>query len=518
MTEKDIHEKYKELEEEHQELKNKYSERSFKIMAINQLTQTIALEKDLNTLKYVICDMFFEVNLVQRALAISIIEEKVEVLKEKGLHIENNNIDIKYKQENIEEMVKQRVIPINIAKEKGFLSEIVEGFNVGYIISFKLVKGEEIEYFIIIIGEKALGDYTDVDSEFLTTMSGQIAIILENASYTYQMEEKNKELSKTNFNLTVLNYASNLLNNTLNLNELINYVIDIFFEIYKAKKFIIFDFDEDKSEFKIHSSSGYTFFNNKKTFYIEESLKYRILSNSNIKNYNQLKNSVIIEELKKIIDLNENTYLVPFINKQLIVGAAVIESEEKIDTEFYNTLKLQITTALNNSKLYYSAITDGLTNLYNHIYFERQLKLEMYKHVKTSLLIIDVDNFKRFNDTYGHVAGDKALKVLAQTIKEHIRKQDIAARYGGEEFAVLFPDTDVEEAYEIAERLRKGIEKTVIEYEGAELKITASMGIGEYNKSMNIDMYKFVSNVDSALYKSKRNGKNRVTRFIECIE
>ncbi|TDT71490.1 diguanylate cyclase (GGDEF)-like protein [Hypnocyclicus thermotrophus] len=518
MVENDIQEKYKKLEEELQELKNKYSERSFKIMALNQLTQTIALEKDLNTLKYVICDMFFEVNLVQKAFAFSITDKKLEILNKKGINIENNNVKLNYNEKFLEELVKQRVISINIAKQRGFLSEITESFYKGYIISFKLIKGEEIEYFIIIIGEKSLGDYTDVDTEFLTTVSGQISIILENSSYTYQMEEKNKELSKTNFNLTVLNYASTLLNNTLDLNELINYVIDIFFEIYKAKKFIIFNFDEDKSEFKLHSSNGYVFLNDNKTFYINENLKYRILSSANIKNYKELKNSEIIEGLEKIIELNENTYLIPFVNKQLIVGAAIIESEEKIDTDFYNTLKLQITTALNNSKLYHSAITDGLTNLYNHIFFERQLKLEMYKHVKTSLLLIDVDNFKRFNDTYGHVAGDKALKTLAQTIKAYIRKQDIAARYGGEEFVVLFPDTELEEAYEIAEIIRKGVEDVIIEYEGAKLKITISMGVGEYNKSMNIDMYKFVSNVDSALYKSKRNGKNMVTKYIKDIE
>lgn len=159
------------------------------------------------------------------------------------------------------------------------------------------------------------------------------------------------------------------------------------------------------------------------------------------------------------------------------------------------------------------SITDSLTKLYNSRHFFRQLVYEVNRarRYKTplSLILMDIDDFKRYNDSYGHPEGDLVLKALAGTIKNGIRNCDTAYRYGGEEFTVILPETGVENAFLIAERLRRSFEKVALSpRSGTEVHMTISIGVGSFDPEESTE--KFLKRVDEGMYRAKREGKNRV--------
>ncbi len=164
-------------------------------------------------------------------------------------------------------------------------------------------------------------------------------------------------------------------------------------------------------------------------------------------------------------------------------------------------------------KLLRIAITDELTGLVNRRYFMGRL-LHEYERVKRyesifTLLMIDLDFFKKINDTYGHLAGDTVLHTVSDTMKLSLRLSDIIGRIGGEEFAVILPETDIPAAMIIGERLRKRVEALDIHHHDCAIKITISIGASlSLKDDMSID--DVLQRSDSALYRAKENGRNRI--------
>ena len=170
--------------------------------------------------------------------------------------------------------------------------------------------------------------------------------------------------------------------------------------------------------------------------------------------------------------------------------------------------RLQLEEA--NIRLTLQVSTDGLTGLNNHLAFQETLAKEVQRATRygspLSLLLLDVDNFKQYNDTYGHPAGDQVLRNVAEVLKTGARETDFAARYGGEEFAVVLPNTSAAEAVEVAERLRQAIEAL----RGLERIVTASFGVATLGERITTSP-ELISWSDKALYASKHAGRNRVT-------
>jgi len=161
------------------------------------------------------------------------------------------------------------------------------------------------------------------------------------------------------------------------------------------------------------------------------------------------------------------------------------------------------------------AMTDGLTGIANRKQFDAALRLAAEEAAETgdclSLLMLDIDHFKRFNDTYGHPIGDQVLKLLAATLTECVKGQDTAARYGGEEFAVILPRTTLDNATKVAENIRQriGTKNVVNRKTGENLgKITVSIGAGLLANDEPTS--KLVDRTDQALYQAKKSGRNRV--------
>jgi diguanylate cyclase (GGDEF)-like protein len=167
-----------------------------------------------------------------------------------------------------------------------------------------------------------------------------------------------------------------------------------------------------------------------------------------------------------------------------------------------------------NGQLRQLSKTDFLTQLNNRGSWEEALYHE-FKRLKrsghrSSLLMCDIDHFKRVNDTYGHAAGDAVIQAVASAVKKNLRETDLAGRYGGEEFAVLLVDTTEDQANYFAERLRKTVENLSIEYNQQILNATVSIGVAEFHDDMQ-EYRQWLEASDSALYTSKASGRNQVT-------
>jgi diguanylate cyclase (GGDEF)-like protein len=170
-----------------------------------------------------------------------------------------------------------------------------------------------------------------------------------------------------------------------------------------------------------------------------------------------------------------------------------------------------------NRELQELAYYDPLTGLPNRRFFFEHASLifeEAKRYEKPlSLLIMDIDHFKKINDTYGHDVGDVVLKTFANVLRGIVRQSDICARFGGEEFVVLLPNTDLEGARVLAERIRTAVAKNMVEHGSIVIVFTVSIGISQYRKGMqNID--KLIKEADIALYQAKEGGRNRVEVFI----
>lgn len=192
---------------------------------------------------------------------------------------------------------------------------------------------------------------------------------------------------------------------------------------------------------------------------------------------------------------------------------------EWYDLEFFRAVSEQVGVALENTRLYQEtklqAITDGLTGLYNHRFFRERLEIEIertgrYNH-SLSLILLDVDHFKHYNDTHGHPQGDELLRELADLLQKSIRKSDLACRYGGEEFVLILPETGKETALSLAERIRKAISEHPFPFKETQPMgaLTVSIGVSTFPIDSNgIDG--LIKKADDALYNAKTEGRNRV--------
>lgn len=244
---------------------------------------------------------------------------------------------------------------------------------------------------------------------------------------------------------------------------------------------------------------------------------------------------ITTQEAKKIVDpdiqrnLNTEYFVtVPLKAKDKILGAILVDNIfnkkpiTKADIKMLTMFASHAGLAIENSRLYeetvYLSNTDWLTKLWNYGKFHQHLsyEIEMAKMNETqlSLIMMDVDNFKHYNDTLGHMKGDDALRQLAMVIKSKSRKCDIAARYGGEEFCIIMPGTSKENSRLFSERLRMDIENTFANEPGLDpsKRLTVSLGIATFpeDASTKSDL---VSRADTALYAAKNAGKNRTCLY-----
>jgi len=222
--------------------------------------------------------------------------------------------------------------------------------------------------------------------------------------------------------------------------------------------------------------------------------------------------------------------IVPILLRGEIVGELIVT--DKIDDKEFTsededlllTIAFFIAFAVEKVNLHEEikklATTDGLTGLQNHRSFQERIHDETERSKRSgrpfSLLIIDIDRFKVFNDTYGHRVGDELLKLISGVFSSSTRGIDMAARYGGEEFAIILAETDLEGAYGAAERIRNEVEKTGIVIDGETRSVTVSIGVSSFPGDGRTSD-EIIDAADKALYLSKRSGRNKVFTFREQV-
>lgn len=186
----------------------------------------------------------------------------------------------------------------------------------------------------------------------------------------------------------------------------------------------------------------------------------------------------------------------------------------KHQIDFLKSFSLQTTIALENARLYTQAVTDDLTKLFNRKYVDSRIEEEMLRSKRYGrhccILIMDIDFFKKVNDTYGHRGGDMVLEAVANVLRREARGTDIVSRYGGEEFLMLLPETDLEGAITFAERLRDSIGSLEVEKDDEVIRVTISIGVSTYTNSFGVNVRSFVEEADKALYQAKKDGRNQV--------
>ncbi len=216
----------------------------------------------------------------------------------------------------------------------------------------------------------------------------------------------------------------------------------------------------------------------------------------------------------------------PLVIEGEIIGCISINSDQANmynvpRLQFFSVFGYQMAASLKHIQRFSTAkkeaIYDTLTNLFNRRYFEERLGAEAQKAFESesnlSMIMIDIDHFKKVNDTFGHDGGDKVLREIASLLKNSVRKHDTVARYGGEEFVLLLPGALLDPTNMVAERIRRSVENTAFDMGQTKIHITISLGISNFPIHRMKSKEELVKMADLALYEAKRGGRNRVCIF-----
>ncbi len=324
------------------------------------------------------------------------------------------------------------------------------------------------------------------------------------------------------FELLALSEFTNVLGTTSNLDELLNLVVDMISRVVSYDSITVMLLNEKAEKLEIRAARGIPEDATKLTMGRNEGIGGLVLATGQPRLVRD-----VLEDPHYISVASEGETFRTLLSIPLTVAGQTIGvlniarlAPDAISADEMRMLLVvtsQAAFAIQNAVLYghmtHQAITDGLTEIYNHHYFHDYLGgvLEEARRQgrSISVLMVDIDHFKSFNDRYGHKTGDYVLHRVAQTIKASLRKGDLVARYGGEEFAVVLDGASIRPALEVAERLRKAVEEERFLYDGRILHVTVTVGVATYPDDAS-SMDALVSRADQSMYAAKEAGRNRV--------
>lgn len=356
----------------------------------------------------------------------------------------------------------------------------------------------------------------------------QLAVAKDEAKFQYEkIKESNVKLENTNKKLTssiaefyTLQQISQAISSIFDIKELLKYVNDIILGVMGVNNSTIILYDEKRKKLKVHTTNIRS---RDDLIALNDNINCTIL-------LDVLNNSKPIVE--NFVDPDEYTFTqgrevnslicVPLTTKSRKFGIVLIEHKyysafDEENARLLDIIGQQVGIAMENAELYqqmqWLATIDGLTGIYNRLYFQDRLQKEFsgaeQDNYPLSLAIFDIDHFKRFNDTYGHLFGDKVLKSISETIKSSLRGTDILARFGGEEFIIMFPRTSLNEAYEKVDALRDKVSKTYVKDSLITASVTISFGLSCYPECSTTEG-DLLRHADDALYEAKSSGRNCV--------
>jgi diguanylate cyclase (GGDEF)-like protein len=371
---------------------------------------------------------------------------------------------------------------------------------------------------ILALGHPAeTGQLMKREVDAVKVLANQLSASLRNIRMQNEWKEKTSRLE-------MLYMLSSSVTSTLVMEEVLDLVVKLSLEITQADRGFLFLVDD---EGELHCKAarhpdgpienldeGYS-----------QSICRRVLETGEPLCVEDTRDDEILKNQKSILDLNLRTVMcVPLRVKQKYLGVLYVDSRVVVNTftdrdlELLKSIASHASIALENARLYKLATVDGLTGLFFRSHFEQRMKEEFRRAQRYgspfSYMMMDIDHFKKFNDTYGHAVGDEVLRHVAGIIKAGVRHEvDIPCRYGGEEMVVLLPETDEVGAQIFAERIRKAVDEAILDTEEHKgLHVTISIGIATFPHHAD-NTLQLMELADQALYVSKRAGRNRVTIY-----
>lgn len=361
-------------------------------------------------------------------------------------------------------------------------------------------------------------------SEFNNMAQALKEKIGEVKEYSERLEKTNRQLDQNILQLYALYNISKSLTATLEMEKLLTQVVESVSQALKLHSLSVMLVDADRREMKIVSGTGIHDRAREARFKMGEGVYGLIAVTGLGEVLNDLPRHPSFKPTEGLDDDVSSLICAPFKGRGQVIGLLNAyrvggDAFDEASYELLITTAGQIGIALENARLFEEtktlAITDGMTSLFNYRYFRERLNEEFererrYKR-ELSLIMIDIDFFKKYNDLNGHPKGDKLLKDFSAILKNIFRSSDIVARYGGEEFIIILPETTKERAVEIAERLRKEVEAT--DFEGGKTqpdgRVTISLGVTCYSEGLK-SADDLVKSADNLLYRAKEEGRNRV--------
>lgn len=369
------------------------------------------------------------------------------------------------------------------------------------------LRGNQGVYGVLLLQSSNLYQFNERDHKFMEFVGDSAGTAFENA----QLYEQSRKLIRE---LRLINEMARQLNKSLKLKDVLDYILGEIQQAFKPNYCFIFSYDAIEKEFTIMSS------------FQKEYLGLRFKDHIGyLGKLAKTKEAYIVSDY--ITREAPNVYtemfghrsmmLVPLLQQGNLKGAlAVLDKRQNYFTyEDFKLLQLiaqHITLAILNANLHLEMerliITDNLTGLHTRRYLDEQVLHSFERDPGGSLILIDIDFFKKVNDLHGHQVGDEVLIQVARVIRECTRSGDIAARWGGEELAVYLPSVEHSAALNIAERIRNKVQ------ESTRPEVTVSIGVSSWNKEQMVTMKQLFNEADVALYHAKNNGKNQVVSAI----
>jgi diguanylate cyclase (GGDEF)-like protein len=386
---------------------------------------------------------------------------------------------------------------------------------------------------LLTIGLKAGGQtFDDFDLYYLQQITAQAAVSINTCRLYERRKQEKEDLDKTLQNLSLLYGIGKAMNYISDLKKLLQYILRQAIDITSAEKgsLMLYDIETDLLNIRVLAGLEDTEYQDKvnnneikcRSFRPGEGIAGRVYLNAQPMIVNNIReDSLFIESETSYV---RSIACIPMVVYNDVIGVINVTNKRNgkeftdQDIKMLKAVADQAAVAVNKAQLWDMAVTDSLTGLYVRRYFMVKLQEEIYRAERynkiISVIMADLDQFKRINDTYGHDAGDLALEAIGQFLQKNIRDVDAIARYGGEEFVMLIPDADKEAAFSLAERLRQELARLKV---GNLPPITVSLGIATYPTD-GTDIEDLIKKADAAMYAAKRAGRNQSRKYSAHIQ
>jgi diguanylate cyclase (GGDEF)-like protein len=367
--------------------------------------------------------------------------------------------------------------------------------------------------------------YQKVKSDFDTLNGLKHIEFNESRALVEKLKKENGRIDKQLREIGHLYDVIKDLGSTLNAQEMLDLIKEFTDRSFDLSHFIIAVLSPDNKKYNVRVTSGCDeMFLRRAEIEVDTNQLLSVLARE--------KKPVLVSSvaddprLEKLASLSIKAFLfIPFIIQDRVIGFLCSYSTDKefLDAEkfanfqvFFNQIAIGLQKSLLYEKVQKLSITDGLTKLYSHRHFKQRLEEELVLAGRysspLSLLMMDIDHFKRYNDSYGHVAGDHVLMQVANILQEQAEVTQLVARYGGEEMVIIAPETTKDKAVELGERIRAKIAAYVFAVGQETTGVTISIGVATFPKDADSST-ELISHADQALYAAKNQGRNRVVTY-----